>query len=172
MKTNKQWSMLGRTFLSSGVSWPINMLMLSEFHTQSWLLKYSSRLMALCRRLKMRIILKRTAGSQWRSQFYFVLLELNWIKDVGLTVASVHTDAGRGRRWRRGTCGWPGSSTGRSGSWRWCWRWVCGRPAPEGFSWRLTSRDALQNKNKQKKNNLEESQLWQKFKIMCISFFI
>lgn len=46
------------TFLSSGVSWLISMLMFSEFHSQSWLLKYSSRLMALCRRLKMRIILR------------------------------------------------------------------------------------------------------------------
>ena len=53
------------TFLSSGVSWLISMFKFSEFHSQSWLLKYSSRLMALCRRLKMRIILE---GDRWRSE--------------------------------------------------------------------------------------------------------
>lgn len=137
------------TFLSSGVSWLSSMLMFSEFHSQSWLLKYSSRPMALCRRLKMRIILKRevkgyilyTRHGTVAPRFGFKA----WRIAASLTAAFVQRDGGRGRRWGRGTCGWPGSSTGWSGSWRWCWRWASGKPAPAGSSWRTTSHGALQN---------------------------
>lgn len=40
------------------------MFMFSEFHSQSCLLKYSSRPMALCSRLKIRIILHRERGME------------------------------------------------------------------------------------------------------------
>lgn len=51
------WERESETLRSSGLSSLISMCMLSDFHSQSWLLKYSSRPMALCRRLNMRIIL-------------------------------------------------------------------------------------------------------------------
>lgn len=132
------------TFLSSGVSWLISMLMFSEFHSQSWLLKYSSRLMALWRRLKMRIILEWEKGVRgYHTHELFLKFQVGRIA-LSLTVAFVQRVAGWGRRWGQGTCGWPGSSTGSSGSWRWCWHWACGKPAPAGSFWRTTSHGALQ----------------------------
>lgn len=135
------------TFLSSGVSWLISMLKFSEFHSQSWLLKYSSRLMALWRRLKMRIILEwdREGGGGQRLGHTWPWFQTLRQISASLTAVFDQTAAGRGHRWGRGTCGWPGSSTGWSGSWRWCLRWACGKPAPGGSFWRTTSHGALQN---------------------------
>lgn len=46
------------TFLSSGLIWDISMAMLSVFHTQEWLVKYSRTIMALWRRVIVFIILR------------------------------------------------------------------------------------------------------------------
>lgn len=51
------------TFLSSGLIWANSMAMLSVFHTQEWLVKYSSTIMALWRRVIVFIILWQTACS-------------------------------------------------------------------------------------------------------------
>lgn len=50
------------TFLSSGLIWAISMVMLSVFHTQEWLVKYSKTIMDLCRRVIVFIILRWTSG--------------------------------------------------------------------------------------------------------------
>lgn len=46
------------TFLSSGLIWAMSILMLSVFHAQEWLVKYSRTIMALWRRVIVFIILK------------------------------------------------------------------------------------------------------------------
>lgn len=56
-----KWTFYG-TFLSSGLIWAISMVMLSVFHTQEWLVKYSKTIMDLCRRVIVFIILRWTSG--------------------------------------------------------------------------------------------------------------
>lgn len=62
------------TFLSSAPIWFMSMAMLSLFHTHEWLVKYSSTIMALCKRVIVFIILRRHGNNKRRKARTLVLM--------------------------------------------------------------------------------------------------
>lgn len=100
------------TFLSWGLSWAINMDMLSLFHTHEWLVKYSKTIMALWRRVIVFIILseqgrdaqeKRVEECEKRSLRRVKLLVLRPQRFIDKTIRG-----GRLERRRRKSEGWTG----------------------------------------------------------------